>query len=82
MADKSYKAQIDREKVRQVAERTMGFLGGAVISGMIYLGDKMGLYQTLDGAGPGDERRPGPENRSARALATRMARRPGGRRLA
>ncbi len=52
MADKAYKAQIDREKVQQMAERTMGFLGGAVISGMIYLGDKMGLYRALDGAGP------------------------------
>ena len=52
MADTSYKAQIDREKVQKMAEHTMGFLGGAVISGMIYLGDKMGLYQTLDGAGP------------------------------
>ena len=52
MADESYKAQIDRDKVQKMAEHTMGFLAGAVISGMIYLGDKMGLYQTLDGAGP------------------------------
>ncbi len=52
MADKSYQAQIDRDKVQQMAEHTMGFLAGAVISGMIYLGDKMGLYQALDGAGP------------------------------
>ena len=52
MADESYKPQIDRDKVEKMAEHTMGFLGGAVISGMIYLGDKMGLYRALDGAGP------------------------------
>ena len=52
MADTSYKAQIDREKVQQMAEHTIGFLGGAVISAMIYLGDNMGLYRALDGAGP------------------------------
>ena len=52
MTDKSYEAQIDRDKVQQMAEHTMGFLAGAVISGMIYLGDKMGLYRALDGAGP------------------------------
>ena len=27
MADTSYKAQIDREKVQQMAEHTIGFLG-------------------------------------------------------
>ena len=52
MADKSYKRDIDRKKVQKLAEHTIGFLTGAAVSGMIYLGDRMGLYQALDGAGP------------------------------
>jgi len=43
---------IDPEKVKASAERVFGFLGGAVISGMIYLGDRMGLYRALQEAGP------------------------------
>jgi SAM-dependent methyltransferase len=43
---------IDKEKVKATAERVLGFLGGAVVSGMIYLGDRMGLYRALQGAGP------------------------------
>ncbi len=43
---------IDMEKVQANAERVLGFLSGAVLSGMIYLGDRMGLYQALQQAGP------------------------------
>ncbi len=43
---------IDMEKVQAHAERVLGLLGGAVLSGMIYLGDRMGLYQALQEAGP------------------------------
>jgi 2-polyprenyl-3-methyl-5-hydroxy-6-metoxy-1,4-benzoquinol methylase len=42
---------IDLEKVKANAERVFGFLGGAVISGMIYLGDRLGLYRALQEAG-------------------------------
>src|SRR5262249_14389792 len=34
------------------AEHVFGFLAGAVVSGMIYLGDRMGLYRMMSGAGP------------------------------
>lgn len=43
---------IDQELVGKKAELAFGYLAGAVISGMIYLGDRMGLYRALDGAGP------------------------------
>lgn len=43
---------VDTEKVKANAERVLGFLGGAVVSGMIYLGDRLGLYRALQGAGP------------------------------
>jgi len=42
---------IDMEKVGSLAELAFGFLGGAVNSGMIYLGDRLGLYRTMAGAG-------------------------------
>jgi 2-polyprenyl-3-methyl-5-hydroxy-6-metoxy-1,4-benzoquinol methylase len=42
---------IDVEKARRTAESVFGLLGGALASGMIYLGDRMGLYRAMDGAG-------------------------------
>lgn len=43
--------KIDQDKVQQLAERLLGFLGGALVSATVYLGDRMGLYQALNGAG-------------------------------
>ena len=43
--------KIDIEKAKKTAEHVLDVLGGAVVSGMIYLGDRMGLYQALNGAG-------------------------------
>jgi len=43
---------LDFDKVREFVEHVFGFLGGAVVSAMIYLGDRLGLYQALQGAGP------------------------------
>jgi len=45
-------AKVDPEEVKKVAEHVFGMLGGAFVSAMIYLGDRMGLYQALNGAGP------------------------------
>ena len=44
-------AKIDIEKATKTAEHVLGLLGGAVVSGMIHLGDRMGLYRTMSGAG-------------------------------
>ena len=43
---------IDIEKAKKSAEHVFGILAGALVSGMIYLGERMGLYAALDGAGP------------------------------
>jgi len=45
-------ANLDMEKVQQLAERLFGYLGGALVSATVYLGERMGLYQALAGAGP------------------------------
>lgn len=42
--------QVDIDKAKKMAEQVFGFLGGAMVSGMIYLGDRMGLYTALKGA--------------------------------
>ena len=42
---------LDTEKLESTIELVFGYLGGAVISGMIYLGDTLGLYGALAGAG-------------------------------
>jgi hypothetical protein len=42
---------IDIEKAKKMAEHVFDVLSGALVSGMIYLGDRMGLYQALNGAG-------------------------------
>lgn len=44
--------ELDMELVGQKAELAFGFLGGAVNSAMIYLGDRLGLYRAMNGAGP------------------------------
>ena len=43
--------RIDVEKAKKTAEQIFGLLGGALVSAMIYLGDRLGLYQALNGAG-------------------------------
>jgi 2-polyprenyl-3-methyl-5-hydroxy-6-metoxy-1,4-benzoquinol methylase len=45
-------ANVDIEKAKKTAEQVFGLLGGALVSGMIYLGDRLGLYQALRGAEP------------------------------
>ncbi len=42
---------VDPEKLEEKIQQVFGFLGGAVISGMIYLGDHLGLYRAMAGDG-------------------------------
>jgi 2-polyprenyl-3-methyl-5-hydroxy-6-metoxy-1,4-benzoquinol methylase len=44
--------KVDIEKAKKTAEQVFGFLSGALVSAMIYLGDRMGLYRAMSGAGP------------------------------
>ena len=42
----------DPEKLKGYLKIVFGSLGGAMTSAMIYLGDRLGLYHALAGAGP------------------------------
>ena len=44
--------QIDQDKLKAGGQRVFGHLSGALISAMIHLGDRLGLYRVLHGAGP------------------------------
>src|SRR5262245_6868713 len=44
--------ELDRRQVQDVANRTLDYLTGAGISALVYLGDRLGLYRALHGAGP------------------------------
>ena len=48
----TFSGQIDPQIVQAKGEVVFGYLGGAIVSGMIFLGDKLGLYRSLQGAGP------------------------------
>ena len=39
--------EIDPQKVEEIAMKAFTYLSGAIVSGMIYLGDKLGLYAAL-----------------------------------
>jgi 2-polyprenyl-3-methyl-5-hydroxy-6-metoxy-1,4-benzoquinol methylase len=45
-------AIIQPDTVEQVAEKTVGYLSSAAVAGLIYLGDQLGLYTAMQGAGP------------------------------
>src|SRR5262249_52274610 len=44
-------AKVDSEKIKEFAERLFGYLGGALVSATVFLGERMGLYQALNAAG-------------------------------
>jgi 2-polyprenyl-3-methyl-5-hydroxy-6-metoxy-1,4-benzoquinol methylase len=43
---------LDPDKIEEVTEKAIGYLSGAGISALIYLGDRLGLYRALSEAGP------------------------------
>src|SRR5712691_7023968 len=43
--------QLNPEKVQDFAQHVIGYLGGAAVASLVYLGDRLGLYRQLDGAG-------------------------------
>ena len=42
----------DPKKVEEVSDQAIGFLSGAGVSALVYLGDQLGLYRALSQAGP------------------------------
>jgi 2-polyprenyl-3-methyl-5-hydroxy-6-metoxy-1,4-benzoquinol methylase len=45
-------AQMNFKKVEELAFRVVGDMGGAFIMALGYIGDRLGLYKAMDGAGP------------------------------
>ena len=45
-------SKVDMEKAQKKAEQIFGLLGGALVSGMIYLGDRLGFYRALQSGEP------------------------------
>jgi 2-polyprenyl-3-methyl-5-hydroxy-6-metoxy-1,4-benzoquinol methylase len=43
---------LDPKKVEEVADKALGYLSGAGISALVYLGDRLGLYRALSELGP------------------------------
>lgn len=42
---------MDIEKMKELGMMTANYLGGAMISGLVYIGDRLGLFKALAGAG-------------------------------
>jgi len=45
-------SQIDTEKLKQLSFSVWNFKQGEMVATMIHLGDRLGLYRSMDGAGP------------------------------
>jgi hypothetical protein len=43
---------LDPKKVEEVADKAIGYLSGAGVSGLVYLGDRLGLYRALSESDP------------------------------
>ena len=43
---------MDKSKREQFVNQMMGYVTGAALSGMIYIGDRVGLFKAMAGAGP------------------------------
>lgn len=42
----------DPGKLEEITGRALGYLTGAAVSALVYLGDRLGLYRTLRRTGP------------------------------
>ncbi len=45
-------AVLDPQRLEEISDKTIGYLSGAAISALVYLGDRLGLYRALHQAGP------------------------------
>jgi hypothetical protein len=44
--------ELNSKTIEAYANRVLGYVTGSGIGAMIFLGDQVGLYRTMDGAGP------------------------------
>ena len=52
MTNRSATARLDPDELKQFSLNVWGYKQGEIVSLMIHIGDRLGLYQALDGAGP------------------------------
>src|SRR4051794_26012396 len=43
---------MDPKKIDEFTDKAISYLSGAGVSALVYLGDRLGLYRALSGAGP------------------------------
>ena len=72
---------IDAEKLMAFVFRAVEEVGATLNAALVVMGDRLGLYRALAGAGPTSPARARRAHRRERALRARVAERPGGRRL-
>jgi 2-polyprenyl-3-methyl-5-hydroxy-6-metoxy-1,4-benzoquinol methylase len=46
------RGELDPRKLEEVADKAIGYLAGAGVSALAYIGDRLGLYRALSEAGP------------------------------
>jgi winged helix-turn-helix protein len=44
--------ELDPRKVEEIADKAIGYLSGAGVAALVYLGDRLGLYSALRESGP------------------------------
>ena len=72
---------VDADKLMAFVFRAVDEVGATLNAALVVMGDKLGLYRALAGAGPLDAGRAGRAHRHRRALRPRVAERPGRGRL-
>ena len=73
--------EIDEKKLEAFMGQAVGDLGATLSAALVVIGDQLGLYKAMAGAGRLTPARAGRAHRHRRALRARVAERPGRRRL-
>ena len=72
---------LDSDKLMGFVFRAVDEIGATLNTALVVMGDRLGLYRALAGAGPADTRRARRAHRHRRAVRPRVAERAGGRRV-
>ena len=81
MAVTEQAAEIDEQKLGAFMNQAVGELGATLGAALVVIGDQLGLYKAMAGAGPLTPDELAERTGTSRALRARVAERPGGGRL-
>ena len=81
MATVEQQAAVDSDKLMGFVFRAVDEIGATLNTALVVMGDRLGLYRALAGAGPLTPSRARQADRHGRALRPRVAERAGSRRL-